>query len=128
MVLPSHSEGLPNVVLEAFALGKPVIATAVAAFRDRGERRQRSLGAGAPARRSAEAMVACFREPSKMAAWGQAARQTVQTRFTFEEQNRRLESIYRRFSSRCIHADAIRMATDNAVRGSPDGARTLDRR
>ena len=42
----------------------------------------------------AEAMVRCFCEPCQTEAMGRAARRTVQTTFTFEEQNRRLETIY----------------------------------
>src|SRR4029079_19174677 len=32
MVLPSHAEGLPVVIMEAFALGRPVISTTIAAI------------------------------------------------------------------------------------------------
>jgi glycosyltransferase involved in cell wall biosynthesis len=94
-VLPSHSEGLPNVVLEAFALSKPVIATSVGGVPEVIENGMN--GVLVPPHQPdvlAEAMVHCFCEPSRMEGMGRAARRTVQTRFTFEEQNRRLETIY----------------------------------
>jgi len=94
-VLPSHSEGLPNVILEALSLGKPVIATSVGGVPEVIE--SGVNGILVPPHRSdllAEAMIQCFSEYSRREAMGQSGRRTVQTRFTFEAQTRRLESIY----------------------------------
>lgn len=94
-VLPSHSEGLPNVVLEAFSYGKAVVATSVGGVPELVEDglsgivvqpRQPAL--------LAEAMARCMADGGLRQTLGDAGRCTVRSRFTFEEQNRILQSIY----------------------------------
>jgi glycosyltransferase involved in cell wall biosynthesis len=95
LVLPSHSEGLPNVVLEAFACGKAVVATSVGGVPELVENGRSGIlvPPGQPGV-LAEAIVRCITEPSLREAYGRAGQSTVRSQFTFEEQTRRLESIY----------------------------------
>jgi len=95
LVLPSHTEGLPNVVLEAFAFGKPVIATSVGGVPEIVENGQN--GVLVPPSEPgvlAEAIVRCIMEPPLRETYGRAAQSTVRSRFTFEQQSRGLESVY----------------------------------
>ena len=62
MALPSFSEGMPNVVLEAFAYGMPVVATAVGGVPDMVGR---SLRVGRAFRRSRLAGRGVDRDPSR---------------------------------------------------------------
>jgi glycosyltransferase involved in cell wall biosynthesis len=95
LVLPSHTEGLPNVVLEAFAFGKPVIATSVGGVPEIVKNGQN--GVLVPPSEPgvlAEAIVRCVTEPPLRETYGRAAKSTVRSRFTFEQQTRGLESVY----------------------------------
>lgn len=95
LVLPSHTEGLPNVVLEAFACGKPVVATSVGGVPELVENGRNGVlvPPGEPGVLG-EAIVRCITEPSLREAYGRGAQSTVRSRFTFEQQTRGLESIY----------------------------------
>jgi glycosyltransferase involved in cell wall biosynthesis len=95
MVLPSLTEGLPNVILEAFSLAKPVVATRVGGVPElvidgkNGyvvEKERPDLLANAIAKSLAD--------PEKMRCMGEAGYNLVKANFSFEGQNRDLEAIY----------------------------------
>jgi glycosyltransferase involved in cell wall biosynthesis len=95
MVLPSHTEGLPNAVLEALAMDVPVLATRVGGTPEvvtHGE-----TGWLAPPRdpqAMADAIDAFLADP---AAWRQMAsrgRAVVEAQFSFDQRTRRLEALY----------------------------------
>lgn len=95
MVLPSHTEGLPNAALEALAMDVPVLATRVGGTPeviDDG-RTGRLVAARDPA-----AMAAALEEfLAQRAAWASMAscgRQHVERHFDFQARTRRLEQMY----------------------------------
>lgn len=94
-VLPSLTEGLPNVVLEAFSCGKPVVATAVGGVPELV--RDGVNGILVPPGRAdllSDAMSRCLASKELMSRLGDAGRRTVLEDFSFEGQARKLEEIY----------------------------------
>jgi glycosyltransferase involved in cell wall biosynthesis len=95
MVLPSLTEGLPNVVLEAFACAKPVVATRVGGVPEIVE--DGVNGILVPPEKPgllAEAIKFCLDAPEKRRMMGEAGYKKVKSEFTFESQTKKLEAIY----------------------------------
>jgi len=95
MVLPSLTEGLPNVVLEAFACRKPVVATRVGGVPEIVE--DGVNGILVPQERPdllAEAIKSCLDSPDKARRMGEAGYIKAKSEFTFESQTQKLEAIY----------------------------------
>lgn len=95
MVLPSHTEGLPNAALEALAMEVPVLATRVGGTPEvvtDGE-----TGRLVPARdpgRMADAILGFLECPSGWKGWAIRGRQMVETQFDFRTRTKKLEAIY----------------------------------
>jgi len=94
--LPSLTEGLPNAVMEAMAMGLPVVATAVGGVPELvvdGETGM--LVAPASPRALAEALSELLRAaPHERQRMGEAGRERVACHFGFDAQSRRLEALY----------------------------------
>lgn len=87
VVLPSFTEGLPNVALEASAAGVPVVATAVGGIPEvisDGETGT-LVPAGQPTALAA-AVIDLLRDPALRSSFGNAARQRMRQLFSFEAQ------------------------------------------
>jgi glycosyltransferase involved in cell wall biosynthesis len=94
-VLPSYTEGLPNVALEAAAAGVPVVATAVGGTPEVVVDGQTGyLVPPGDADRLAERIIDLVREPARAAAFGQAARQRMRDHFSFQAQARDYEAMF----------------------------------
>ena len=94
MVLPSHTEGLPNVVLEALAMGTPVLASAVGGTP---EVIEDGCGRLVPARSPGLLAAGIEDFLTNRPAWAAMAargRTRVETHFGFDARTRRLEAIY----------------------------------
>ncbi len=95
MVLPSHTEGLPNAALEALAMEVPVLATAVGGTPE-------VIADGETGRlvspRSPEALAAgivdFLSHPEAWKRMAQRGRESVEANFDFRVRTRKLEDIY----------------------------------
>ena len=86
--MSSHREGLPNVVLEAMAMGRPVITTDAPGCRE--TVRHGENGFLVPVRDTAalaDAMLRFLDDPSLIERMGQAARRIAETKYDVHEVN-----------------------------------------
>ena len=96
-VLPSHSEGSPNVLLEALAAGVPIVATEVGGVPEviTDETTGLLVPPSAPDA-LAHAIDRALAEPAALERWTAAGRARIEKEFTPEAYRRRLFEIYRR--------------------------------
>jgi glycosyltransferase involved in cell wall biosynthesis len=94
-VLPSHSEGSPNVVLEAMAAGLPIVATSVGGVPEIIENgRTGILVSSRNPAALAEALKTVLSSDEAHDRLGTAAKQEVGASFTFENYKRALTEFY----------------------------------
>jgi len=101
VVIPSHTEGSPNVLLEAMAYGRAVVATRVGGIPEIVQDGKTALltPPGEPAA-MAEALRKVLTSPEERQRLAAAARDVVQSRFTPEAYHRSLLEVYRRLWER----------------------------
>ncbi|PYM07147.1 MAG: hypothetical protein DMD82_06505 [Candidatus Rokuibacteriota bacterium] len=95
VLISSVSEGLPFTVLEALAMARPIVATAVNGVTEIVE--PELTGLLVPPRRPdllAQGALALLRDPERARALGQAGRKAVEVRFPMERMVERLERLY----------------------------------
>jgi glycosyltransferase involved in cell wall biosynthesis len=95
MVLPSYTEGLPNVVLEAFAARVPVVATAVGGTPEvvKDEVNGYLVPAG-DAEALSRRIIDVLRDDTARRRMGESGFERVQAEFTFEAQARQYERLF----------------------------------
>ena len=95
MVLPSHTEGLPNAALEALAMEVPVLATAVGGTPEVvSDGQNGKLGAGAVAGALGGWHHRFPRSTELWKKWADQGRRMVEDQFDFSVRTRQLEALY----------------------------------
>ena len=94
-MLPSFTEGLPNVILEAFAARIPVVASAVGGIPEIVRQGVSGyLSAPEETTAMAEAVAALAADPDLRQRMGDAGHRYVAEHFTFEVQTKKYEDLY----------------------------------
>jgi colanic acid/amylovoran biosynthesis glycosyltransferase len=95
LLLPSFAEGLPMVIMEAFAAGRPAIATSIAGIPELVTTETGWLVPAGDAQALAAAMVRVATTPATdLAAMGDAARARVLTRHDIDTEARKLSALF----------------------------------
>ncbi len=95
MVLPSLTEGLPNVVLEAFSSSKSVVATSVGGVPELVEDNYNGLLVShSDSKALANAIEKFIHNPELTEKFGKQGYKKVESQFSFEIQTKKLEKIY----------------------------------
>ena len=99
LVSSSHSEGLPNCVLEGMAAGKAIVATRVGGTAELIENgRNGYLIPKAAPTEMAQAVERLLSAPLLREEFGRQASQDAETQFGFERIIRQIEALYDEFS------------------------------
>ncbi|RMD92641.1 MAG: glycosyltransferase [Calditrichaeota bacterium] len=94
-ILPSLFEGLPNVILEAMATSRPVVATAVDGTPELVQHNKTGLLVPPKSPDAlGEAILKLLQQPDRGKKMGYLGRQLVEKQFSFEQQFRRFEELY----------------------------------
>ena len=120
-VLPSYTEGLPNVVLESFAAGVPVVATAVGGTPEVVEDGASGylVPAGDP-QALADRILDALANEDRLRDMGLQGRQTVVERFTFSAQARRYRQLFEDLSvATRLEASPVLTASETPTAASP---------
>lgn len=121
VVLPSFTEGLPNVALEASAAGVPVVATSVGGTPEvivDGETGY--LVPPGRADRLAEKIQALLNSPSLRQTLGQAGRQRMENLFTFDAQARAYDELFASLRKNTLCKPLLRRSVDRLPAPSHD--------
>lgn len=95
LVLPSFAEGMPTVILEAMARGKPVVATDIPGIREHFSETAILVPPGEPHKLS-ETIVKVMDDEQLRSRLGSEGRRLVESRFTWDIVVRQIVDLYRR--------------------------------
>jgi glycosyltransferase involved in cell wall biosynthesis len=126
LVLPSHTEGLPNIVLEALGAGVPVVATAVGGTPELvTDGNNGYLVRPGNAEDLAAKIAQALDSPQRSKEMAANGRQTISERFTFEKQASQYLRLMEQLTGTTADAAADKPASNALVESGPTAPCTV---